>query len=59
MSDHFPQEGLRGVFFEQIWCDKVTILLHGMCFGRTEIFRVKLYIPEVKFKKRKIKRVQI
>ena len=56
MSDHFPQEGLTGVFFEQIWCDKVNILLNGLCHGGTDIFRVKLYIPEVKYKKRKLLR---
>ena len=56
MSDHFPQEGLRGVFFEQIWCDKVNILLNGLCHGSTKIFLVKLHIREVKYKKRKLLR---
>ena len=56
MSDHFPQEGLRGVFFEQIWCDKVNILLNGLCQGSTKIFLVKLHIREVKYKKRKLLR---
>ena len=40
MSDHFTQEGFRGVFFEQI----------GISHGRTNIFRVKLNIIEVKWK---------
>ena len=56
MSDLFPQEGLRGVFFEQIWCDKVNILLNGLCHGSTKIFLVKLHIREVKYKKRKLLR---
>ena len=56
MSDHFLQEGLREVFFEQIGCDKVNILLQGICYGRTNIFQLKLYITGVKEKERKNKR---
>ena len=56
MSDLFPHEGLRGLFFEQIWCDKVNILLNGLCHGSTKIFLVKLHICEVKYKKRKLLR---
>ena len=56
MSDLFPHEGLRGLFFEQIWCDKVNILLNGLCHGGTDIFCVKPYMPEVKYKKRKLLR---
>ena len=57
MFDYFPLEGLRGViFFLQIQCDKVYILLHGICHSCMDIFHVKLYIPEVKYKKWKIKR---
>ena len=50
MSDHFLQEGLKGVFF----C-RFSVILHGICHSCTDIFHVKLYIPEVKYKKRKIK----
>ena len=43
-------------FFWGESCDKFKILLHEICHGHTDIFRIKFYIPEVKQKKRKLRR---